>query len=325
MTNRALVLMYHRIADLDNDPWQLAVSPSNFEQQLKILKKNYRLISVNELINHLSRKSIPKHCVCITFDDGYRDNYLTAKPLLEKYECPATFFISSHYIERQSCFWWDELLEIILEPESLPQKISLIINKESFEFFLEDDSVLTDEQRENLKSWVWNEKYPNRRCELYLELWERLRLLRYDKLQVVLDGIKSWAAANGTNKQNLPMTTKQLCEIADRFQFDLALHTVTHLYLSAHPKETQFEEIEQNKEFLENNSLDFTKVIAYPFGNFDETTISAAKELGLIAGFTTEIQTVTNDSKLYQLGRFQVNDWDGNEFESRILNWIKNY
>ncbi|MEP7036956.1 MAG: polysaccharide deacetylase family protein, partial [Acidobacteriota bacterium] len=212
--NRALVLMYHRIADLDNDPWQLAVSSSNFEQQLKVLKENYRLISVNELINHLDRKSIPKHSVCITFDDGYRDNYLTAKPLLEKYKCPATFFISSHYIDHQQSFWWDELLEIILETETLPQKLSLIINEESFEFSLYDDCVLTDEQRENLKNWVWNEKSPNRRCALYLELWERLRLLQFDDLQTVLGEIKTWADSNGINEQNLPMTSEQLFEIA---------------------------------------------------------------------------------------------------------------
>jgi len=106
--------MYHRIADLTNDPWQLTVSPDNFEQQLKVLQTKYKLISVRELLTHLTKKSIPSTTVCITFDDGYSDNYLAAKPLLEMYNCPAVFFVSTQYVNQQKSFWWDELERIIL-------------------------------------------------------------------------------------------------------------------------------------------------------------------------------------------------------------------
>lgn len=88
-----VVLMYHRIANPVNDYWQLCVSPENFEQQLQVILKYRERVS-------------------ITFDDGYIDNYTTAKPLLEKYKLPATFFIATGGIDSGKEFWWDELQQL---------------------------------------------------------------------------------------------------------------------------------------------------------------------------------------------------------------------
>src|SRR4051794_17154479 len=109
---KVVVLMYHRITDESIDPWQLAVNPYFFEQHLEVLQKRFKVIRVNELIHQLTTKLITANSVCITFDDGYRDNFLNAKPLLEKYKCPASFFIPTLYIGQEQMFWWDELLHI---------------------------------------------------------------------------------------------------------------------------------------------------------------------------------------------------------------------
>jgi peptidoglycan/xylan/chitin deacetylase (PgdA/CDA1 family) len=90
-TPKVLVLMYHRVADLKRDPWELAVSPENFEQQLALLRRKYDVITVPELARKLSTHSICSNSICITFDDGYSDNFHVAKPLLEKHECPQLF------------------------------------------------------------------------------------------------------------------------------------------------------------------------------------------------------------------------------------------
>ncbi|MEJ7830493.1 MAG: hypothetical protein WKF91_19950, partial [Segetibacter sp.] len=72
--------MYHRIADINRDPWQLAVTPEHFEQNLTLLQKKFNVITVSELVEQLNNKSITSDSVCLTFDDGYADNYLFAKP-----------------------------------------------------------------------------------------------------------------------------------------------------------------------------------------------------------------------------------------------------
>ena len=83
------VLMYHRIGSPDVDPWQLSVSEKNFEQHLRLLQKVVQPLP--SIIRNLKEGKLNTKCVALTFDDGYADNYLIAKPLLEKYEIPATF------------------------------------------------------------------------------------------------------------------------------------------------------------------------------------------------------------------------------------------
>jgi len=323
--NKALVLMYHRIADLTTNPWQMGVSPCNFEQQLKVLQTKYKLISVADLITQLSQKSITPNTVCITFDDGYSDNYLAAKPLLEKYETPATFFISTHYVEQQKSFWWDELERIILSSKRLPSILSITIDKELFVFQLENDDVLTDELQEKQKIWIWTEKSPTRRCELYLALHRRLKPLPYNELQSIIREIKDWSEYDKVFKEDLPMTNQQLKDIAVQPLFDIGLHTATHSALPFHNREMQFKEIADNEQSLKDNCEKFARFLAYPFGAYNKATISVVKEQKLNAAFTTMGKPITNSSDLYQLGRFQVKNWDGKEFERRISNWIKNY
>src|SRR5215213_3511763 len=89
-SSKAMVLMYHRIADVPYDPWQLCVTPENFDEQLAYFKKHFNVISLSEFVNDLANRRVKKNTVCITFDDGYTDNFLEAKPLLEKHNCPAT-------------------------------------------------------------------------------------------------------------------------------------------------------------------------------------------------------------------------------------------
>src|SRR5688572_25156273 len=149
---KAIVLCYHRIADVAIDPWEIAVSPENFRQQLEVLKK-YKLFTASQLIEQLQNRSLKKGMVCLSFDDGYRDNYLVARPLLRQYRCPSTFFIPVQYLGQQRQFWWDELQTILLETHSLPQNLSILINGEQFNFDLGNEYNDDEKQRQKHRSW----------------------------------------------------------------------------------------------------------------------------------------------------------------------------
>src|SRR4051794_10348662 len=84
----AIILMYHRIARPETDLWELAISPENFETQLKILKRTNLVVPISEIAKSLKEKKATRKRVAITFDDGYMDNFYTAKPLLEYYSIP---------------------------------------------------------------------------------------------------------------------------------------------------------------------------------------------------------------------------------------------
>src|SRR5690242_15659311 len=78
----ALILLYHRVYSPNRDPQLLCVSPENFRTHLEILRKKATIVSMRQLSRCLTAGSIPRRSVVITFDDGYRDNFEQAKPLL---------------------------------------------------------------------------------------------------------------------------------------------------------------------------------------------------------------------------------------------------
>jgi len=94
------VLMYHSV---DNNPIDFNVKPNEFFRQMAYLhKKNYKIISVEELVEILeSGRSFNKKTVVLTFDDGFKDNYTSVFPLLKKYNFKATIFITTSFIGKQ--------------------------------------------------------------------------------------------------------------------------------------------------------------------------------------------------------------------------------
>ncbi|HVZ10826.1 MAG TPA: polysaccharide deacetylase family protein [Candidatus Paceibacterota bacterium] len=93
----AIILMYHSIGD--NKEF-FTVPTDEFERQMEYLKSNgYNVVSLNEVVKALEQKKpISSRTVALTFDDGYRDNYIEAFPILKKYGFPASIFLVSDWI-----------------------------------------------------------------------------------------------------------------------------------------------------------------------------------------------------------------------------------
>jgi glycosyltransferase involved in cell wall biosynthesis/peptidoglycan/xylan/chitin deacetylase (PgdA/CDA1 family) len=92
-----IVLMYHRIND-DLEPSPMVTDTRTFRQQMEFLYKNgYKVIGIGEMIERLKDPSYKLNGkeVVITFDDGYRDNFLNAYPVLKEYAFPATIFLTT--------------------------------------------------------------------------------------------------------------------------------------------------------------------------------------------------------------------------------------
>jgi peptidoglycan/xylan/chitin deacetylase (PgdA/CDA1 family) len=67
------------------------------------LEHGYRFVSPAEVLEGLSPSG--KYAL-ITFDDGYYNNTL-ARAVLEEFQVPAVFFISTNHVRQNKCFWWD--------------------------------------------------------------------------------------------------------------------------------------------------------------------------------------------------------------------------
>jgi len=106
------ILMYHSVSDGDNRFF--AVSENNFEKQLKFLSdKNFSIISADALFDILkNKKEIPEKTICLTFDDGYKNNYSVVFPILKKYNFPMMIFLVTDLIGEDNYLDWDEISEM---------------------------------------------------------------------------------------------------------------------------------------------------------------------------------------------------------------------
>ena len=134
---KGAILMYHRILpdekikeDLDLG---LAISCSNFENQIKMLKSKYKICSMDEFIDNLKKEN-NEFMLTITFDDGYKDNLLYALPILEKFKVPALIYIATNFLEQNVDLWWYELMETIKNRST----INFNYEKKNFNFILKN-------------------------------------------------------------------------------------------------------------------------------------------------------------------------------------------
>lgn len=120
---RLVVLMYHRVLPKEQlaDPLVqpgMAVSTETFEKHLQWLRSD-RLIALEEWVERLhAGRPLPRRAISLTFDDGWADNYHHAYPLLQRYQVPATIFLTAARIGGAQWFW-PERLSRVLMTESL--------------------------------------------------------------------------------------------------------------------------------------------------------------------------------------------------------------
>ncbi|NMM61622.1 polysaccharide deacetylase family protein [Clostridium sp. P21] len=98
------VIMYHSIDYEEGN--ELRVPKEKFREQMKYLKDNgYTTLTLEELYNFMyNNKPIPEKSVVLTFDDGYKDNYENAYPVLKEFAFKATVFIITNCIDKDKGF-----------------------------------------------------------------------------------------------------------------------------------------------------------------------------------------------------------------------------
>ncbi len=110
-----VIAMYHSV-DPPNTPLsaygsKLNVTPKAFARQMKFLHdNNYNVISLEDFVNRIkSEKKIPHKTLTLTFDDGFKNNFTKAYPVLKKYNFPATIFVPIDNIGKDGFLSWEDI------------------------------------------------------------------------------------------------------------------------------------------------------------------------------------------------------------------------
>jgi peptidoglycan/xylan/chitin deacetylase (PgdA/CDA1 family) len=122
------ILMLHHVRPARSDRFQpnrlLEVTPRYLERVVRRLRKSkVDLISLDELHRRLTAREFPRRFVCITFDDGYRDNKEFAYPILKKYDAPFAIYVATSFADRVGELWWLALEAVIAQNELIGLRI----------------------------------------------------------------------------------------------------------------------------------------------------------------------------------------------------------
>ncbi len=320
---QALILMYHRVAPKDVDPWTLRVTPENFEAHLQVLKQHTQPMGLRELALAQRSGNVPERAVAITFDDGYANNLHQAKPLLTKHQIPATVFVSTGYTESGREFWSDELERLLLSPGTLPPTLPLTVGGQCLTWDLGDAIHYSEaDYQTDHDRYAWNGE-PGTRMHLYHQLWAALQPLDHQERQAAMDTLLNWAGADISSRHShRPMTSAELSELEAGGLVTIGAHTVNHPMLSEHSLDYQQQEIQASKTYLETVLHHPVDTFAYPFGDYHPETLPLLEQDGFLCACTIVEETVWQGNHPLELPRFKVGNWSKPEFETRLRRWM---
>jgi peptidoglycan/xylan/chitin deacetylase (PgdA/CDA1 family) len=300
--DQGIILMYHRIAKVKYDPWKLCVSAEHFDSHLRILKK--MKVSVSGLTG-LPRKG---RNAAITFDDGYVDNFLNAKPLLERHGLPATFFIVSGAVGSHDEFWWDHLERLLIDTPELPGTIDLSSMGKDLNW------SVSQEAKDNSGT---------ARHLLYRTIWKALSFLnRNDRASALRQIEQQLKHVPPVRTDRLPVSKDQLRDLARSSIAEIGGHTVSHPFLARLTSEEQKQEISLCKRDLEDITGKEIRSFSCPHGSHTAETLVLLKESGYKLACTSRDANLSDTDDPYALPRRVVGNWDAAEFEQQLKQWL---
>jgi len=327
LTPRAVILLYHRVAELPSDPQLLAVSPRHFEEHLEVLGRLGAPTRLSELDDAFRRPIRSKPSVVVTFDDGYADNLHQAKPLLARYGIPATVFVASGHVRSQKEFLHDELERIFLQPGRLPSNLCLTIDGLSNRWELDGASNYSEQDCRHHQGWnALSADTPTSRHQLYRTLCDALSPLASLERSGVLDQLLGWAQVSPEARpSHRPLSAAELVQLRQGNVVDIGGHTVDHLILSRLSEAAQRSQIAGNKSELEAMLGSQVTTFAYPYGtlgHYNAASVAAVKEAGFMHACSNFAGLIRRGADRWQLPRLLVRDWPGPVFEERLRAWL---
>jgi peptidoglycan/xylan/chitin deacetylase (PgdA/CDA1 family) len=281
------ILIYHRIADTNFDPWNIAVSPNEFERQLTRLRGK-AVLPLREFARLHCQDRLPRSAVAITFDDGYACNALVAAPMLEAFGYPATFFVVSDAVVRSEEFWWDQLEAIFHAPEF--------------------DHVSAMQLRENrLANRLGHTDRDDGPFAAFLSLWRMARGLSTEDRRQYLDDLRDRIGMQKeTRATHRPMTATELRALAANQLFEIGGHTATHPCLPMLSPAEQEQEIVLGSRSLQVMLGTPIRSFAYPFGEWAPATREIIMAAGFDCAVTAAHRRVRAGDSQFELPRRQV-------------------
>jgi peptidoglycan/xylan/chitin deacetylase (PgdA/CDA1 family) len=291
-SRRAVVLLFHRVRPAFDPLRPDEPDMETFSAQVALLARHFDVLPLPEVVERLAESRLRRAALCITFDDGYEDNASLAAPILQRLGLPATFFVSSGYLDG-GIMWNDKVIEafrsaapglIDLSPAGLP---ALAIGD------------------------------PPSRVQAYGRVLDALKYEAPEERSRAVE--KVVRCCHAEPPRTLMMSSAQVADLARR-GMTIGGHTMTHPILTRLSDEAARHEIETGKQALERLTGAPLQVFAYPNGrpgrDYDGRHVQMARASGFRAAVSTAWGALRRDSNPFQVPR--ISSW-GNDHHATLL------
>lgn len=292
--DKIIVLMYHGITG-DGYRGRLrniegyGVTRENFARQMRYLARHCNVVSVANAVvgRNISRR---KKNVILTFDDGYRNNYTNAFPLLLKYGFPALLSIPTAFVAERTPMWPDLLEYAVRRTE---------VDKALFSWGGE--------------AFPYNGSQAPRKKELLFWLIERAIKVEQEERDAFLAHVLDEMGDVAVEPELLfrdpdyePLRGEEIREMVGTGLVKLASHSVHHFLLSNTRLGVLQDEIIRSKAVLEEISGQACRYFCLPGGYYNDTVLTAIMEAGFERIFTSDPVEIDRDRIPEVIGRHCV-------------------
>jgi|GEM_PF-1080613 peptidoglycan/xylan/chitin deacetylase (PgdA/CDA1 family) len=284
------ILCFHRIVSteeaaqhcLHHSMW---ASPKTFENVINWLQNIGEIVSLDQMMAEVTTpNSKPKFC--LTFDDGWIDNYTIAFPLLRKYRLPATIFLATDAINTGNLFWADEFIE----------KTHLLfngINQKAISTWLATQLPEPLDYANQTGSELLNS---------ILEVFKRLE--EVDRQKTILAFYAEFGITAEKIRGQL-MDWSQIREMSAHY-IDFQSHTHTHKIFVRIPEQEMLDELQLSKRIIEENLEKPCIHFCYPNARYELDKVHAVGEAGYRYGYKIDNEPLRQPFNPYLVPRILV-------------------
>lgn len=309
---RPLVVLYHGVSAravwVGSENYRGKHIPvAAFQRELEWLARRFEIVPLAEIERLAASGAAPKRPICaITFDDGYRNNYRNAFPILRAMKLPATIFVTTGFIDRREPLW--------------PDRLEYAVNKSRVD-------VLVVPWPEGERRY--SVKTVGEKIVVDQEIRERLKRFPDSERIAILDALVQASGAElgevlEREEDYCPLTWEEVREMAGA-GITIGAHTVNHPILSRLAAGEQAKEIRESAERI-RAVVGTCRHFAYPNGqpgDWNEITEKAAAATGFNAAWTTVARRVRpgGERNLFALPRLALDHgWQNRRFEALVSN-----
>ncbi len=259
----AVILTYHRVLPIDEAArlWVepgMYVTPETFARHLGWLQKSFRVLPLSEVVDHLTQnRPLPKGACSITFDDGWRDNFVYAFPALRQHNLSAAVFVVIDRVGTPGAFWPDELSRS-LSP-------------------LASDARAEIARQFGLPS----------RVDVPASLLSHFKALRQDEREGALEQLRKMAPGSVLPAERELLDWDEI-DLMAASGIEFESHGLSHAILTGVDLADAEVELRDSRTALLEHGLGRSGVFAYPSGAFND----ALARLVLTCGYRAAVTTV---------------------------------